>query len=112
MSKKSSSGSIFQLLFLVAILFVAVPGMMVLAIAKDYAMPQLELSQLWTFALLFDIAMLSILFLIIKNFLRSFMAYLIICILISAICLVSAFGFKATWPNKYASYYFEYNKDL
>lgn len=114
-----SAGAVVALLAMLALAFITAPGILIVHFAAGHLGAEFDLGQLWTFGSIVCIAIYGAL-VAIHRFARSGEAgdspdpafvsglttYTIVCGALSAITLVSHFGFHAMWPRAAYSKFF------
>jgi hypothetical protein len=110
MREKNNGSPIFQFIMFVLVLmlvFFLVPGIAVVAIARDLLGFYLDVGQMWTFAAVVALVFFAIIFSIRRGFMKTSAIHIITSISIMAIYLISSFGFKFDFPGRHTRYFFE-----
>ncbi len=99
-NKKDKSDALgnFMILLLIVVLVFFSPGILIIGLANTKLSLTFDLGQLWTFAIMAAIAIYALISVIRKSAKQGLKTYVLLCIAIIAIALISDFGFKAEWP--------------
>ena len=95
----SIGGIIIIMLFVAAIVFATAPGMLLMYLINTNSELNLDGGQMWTFAVISCLGFIGLLYLILKNWEKSFLYYGILSAAIIVFFLIAGFGFKAEFAE-------------
>lgn len=96
--RKGGIGDLIFSLLVICAIFCALPGVLFMALFKEFSGMPLDLGQMWTFAFVVALGLYFLLALLRRSFIAGLKVYLLVCVLILFAGLVGYFGFKVQWP--------------
>ncbi|MPN50810.1 hypothetical protein SDC9_198449 [bioreactor metagenome] len=102
--KDDKSGNLLMLVVFILIFFLS-PGIFILGLVQLNFSLQLDMGQLWTFSTVIALVVYALTSLSLKSAKQGLKIYLLLCVGVVSILLISSFGFKAEWPTALINLY-------